>query len=80
MKRGTADSDDGSPSELNGPQVNSGRGTKPARSPWKEEVPVYQMGKEGGTGSHIRVRSVDSLACPHHGRDRSAPERSRMAA
>jgi hypothetical protein len=74
VKRGAADSDDGSSSKQDGPQVNLGRGTKWARSPRPSGKRRCQMGKEGGTGSHIRARSVDPFSYSHHGRDGSAPE------
>ncbi len=74
MKRGAADSDDGSTSEQDGPQVNPGRGTKPARRPRPSGKRRCQTGKEGGTGSHIWVQSDDPLSYPHHDRDGFAPE------
>ncbi len=49
MKRGAADSDDGNPSEQDGPQDKLGRGTKQAarslRSQGGEEVPEEQGGR-----------------------------------
>ncbi len=32
------------------------------------------MGKEGGTGPHIRARSAAPVSYPHHGSDGFAPE------